>query len=259
MSLFDTHAHLDDPQLAEDVVGIIERAMAAGVGEILAVGTTLPSSRQCVDIAQQNPNIYAAVGIHPNHSHEAAESDWDDTVALAREAKVVALGETGLDKHWDFAPLALQQDYFDRHLRLSQATRLPVVIHVRDSMPEVLAMLHEARLRGPIAGIMHSFTGNAAEAAECLELGLYLSFAGMVTFKKSDELRSVAAAVPADRILVETDSPYLSPEPVRGKRPNEPARVRHTAECLAKLRALPLADFARQTTENARRLLQIAI
>lgn len=111
MSLFDTHAHLDDPQLAEDVVGIIERARAAGVGEILAVGTTLPSSRQCVDIAQQNPNIYAAVGIHPNHSHEAAESDWDDTVALAREAKVVALGETGLDKHWDFAPLALQQDY----------------------------------------------------------------------------------------------------------------------------------------------------
>jgi TatD DNase family protein len=257
--LFDTHAHLDDPQLAEDVAGIIERARAAGVGEILAVGTTLASSRQCVDIAQQNPNVYAAIGIHPNHSHEAAESDWDGIVALAREAKVVALGETGLDKHWDFAPLALQQDYFDRHLRLSQATRLPVVIHVRDSMPEILAMLHEARLRGPIAGIMHSFTGNAAEAAECLELGLYLSFAGMVTFKKSDELRSVAAAVPADRILVETDSPYLSPEPVRGKRPNEPARVRHTAECLANLRALPLADFSRQTTENARRLLQIAI
>jgi TatD DNase family protein len=259
MSLFDTHAHLDDPQLAENVDGVIERANAAGVAEILAVGTTLVSSRQCVAIAEKYPGVYGAVGIHPNHSHEAVASDWNEIVALAHKPHVVALGETGLDKYWDFAPLAMQQDYFDRHLRLSQATGLPVVIHVRDSMSEVLAMLHEARSRGPVAGVMHSFTGNAAEAAECLRLGLNISFAGMVTFKKSEELRSVAAIIPADRILVETDSPYLSPEPLRGKRPNEPARMRHTAECLAKLRGVSLADFSRQTTENARRLLRITI
>jgi TatD DNase family protein len=256
--LFDTHAHLDDPQLAEEVAGVIERANAGGVSQILAVGTTLISSRRCVAIAQQYTEVYAAVGIHPNHSHEAAALDWDEIVSLAREPKVVGLGETGLDKYWDFAPLALQEEYFDRHLRLSQATALPVVIHVRESMPEVLAMLREARARGPIAGVMHSFTGNQAEAAECVALGLYISFAGMVTFKKSEELRAVAATIPADRILVETDSPYLSPEPFRGRRPNEPARVRHTAQCVAKVREISLNDFARQTTENARRLFRIS-
>lgn len=255
--LFDTHAHLDDPQLAEDVAGVVERANAAGVSQILAVGTTLASSRRCVAIAQQHDGVFAAVGIHPNHSHEAATSDWDEIVSLAREPKVVALGETGLDKYWDFAPLALQETYFDRHLRLSQATGLPVVIHVRESMPEVLAMLTAARARAAIAGVMHSFTGNQAEAAECVALGLYISFAGMVTFKKSEELRGVAATIPADRILVETDSPYLSPEPFRGRRPNEPARVEHTAQCLAKVREISLGELARQTTENARRLLRI--
>lgn len=254
--LFDTHAHLDDPQL-EDIAGVLERASAAGVTEILAVGTTLCSSRQCVTVACAKPGVFAAVGIHPNHSHETGPADWDAIVALTREPKVVALGETGLDKYWDFAPLPLQQDYFERHLLLSQATGLPVVIHVRESMPEVLAMLRTAHARGSISGVMHSFTGSANEAAECLDLGLYISFAGMVTFKKSDELRAVAAGLPADRILVETDSPYLSPEPFRGKRPNEPARVRFTAECLAKVLQIPLEDFARQTTENARRLFRV--
>ena len=169
---------------------------------------------------------------------------------------MVALGETGLDRHWDYSPLAVQQDYFDRHLRLSREHDLPFVVHTRQSDAEVLAMLREARTRGPLRGVMHSFTGTAETAAECVELGLYISFAGMVTFKKSHDLRAVAAAVPPDRILVETDSPYLSPHPLRGKR-NEPANVMHTAACLAEVRGQSADAFAAQTTANARALFQL--
>src|SRR5439155_17986275 len=156
--------------------------------------------------------------------------------------------------YWKDTPLPLQQDFFDRHIRLSQATGLPLVIHLRETVAEIFGMLREARQRGPLRGVMHSFTGTAAEAAEFLDLGLHISFAGMLTFKKSDDLRVVAAGIPADRVLVETDSPYLSPEPFRGKRPNEPARVVHTAECLATVRGISLNDFARQTTANAHAL-----
>src|SRR5205823_10658845 len=138
------------------------------------------------------------------------------------------LGETGLDRYWDYTPFDVQQDYFDRHLRLSQQCHLPFIVHTRESDADVLTMLRDARTRGPLAGVMHSFTGTAETATECVELGMYISFAGMVTFKKSDDLRAVAAAVPADRLLIETDSPYLSPHPLRGKR-NEPANLVHTA------------------------------
>jgi TatD DNase family protein len=252
--LFDTHAHLDDEQLSADVTGVIERALAAGVTRILAVGTTAASSGRCLEYARQFSGLWATAGIHPNHAAEAGAGDWDEIVRLSGENRVVALGETGLDLYWKDTPLPLQQDYFDRHIRLSQESGLALVIHLRESAAEILAMLREARGRGPLKGVMHSFTGSADEAAEFLDLGLFISFAGMVTFKKSDDLRAVAVSVPLDRILVETDSPYLSPEPFRGKRPNEPARVAHTAQCLADLRGLTLEQFALQTTANARRL-----
>ncbi|MEX2027163.1 MAG: TatD family hydrolase, partial [Pirellulaceae bacterium] len=174
-----------------------------------------------------------------------------EIVRLAQSPQVVALGETGLDLYWKDTPLADQQDYFDRHIRLSQERGLPLIIHQRESAAEILAMLHEARKQGPLAGVMHSFTGTAEQAAEFLALGMHISFAGMVTFKKSEDLRAVARTIPAERLLVETDSPYLSPEPFRGKRPNEPARVVHTAECLASERGVSLADLAAQTTANA--------
>jgi TatD DNase family protein len=251
MDLFDTHAHLDDEQLAGDVAGVVERAAAVGVTRILAVGTTAQSSRNCLAYANQHDGVWSSAGIHPNHAAEAAEGDWDQIVSLSREARVVALGETGLDLYWKDTPLAQQQDYFDRHIRLSQETGLPLVIHLRETAAEILAMLREAAARGPLKGIMHSFTGTAEQAAAFLDLGLHISFAGMLTFKKSEDLRAVAAAIPGDRILVETDSPYLSPEPFRGKRPNEPARVLHTAECLASVRGLTLDDLAAQTTANA--------
>ncbi len=253
--LFDTHCHLDDEQLAGDVAGVIERAHKAGVSSMLAVGTTAASSRNCLALASAHPGIWSSAGIHPNHAAEVQPGDWDQIVRLAGEARVVALGETGLDLYWKDTPLPMQQDYFDRHIHLSQAIGKPLVIHQRESSAEILVMLRQARQRGPLTGVMHSFTGTADQAREFLDLGLYISFAGMVTFKKSDDLRAVAAAIPADRILVETDAPYLSPEPFRGKRPNEPARVVHTAACVAHVRGVTLEEFAGQTTANARALL----
>jgi TatD DNase family protein len=251
MDLFDTHAHLDDDQLAADVAGVVARAAAAGVTRILAVGTTAQSSRRCLAHANAFSGVWSSAGIHPNHAAEAEAGDWDQIVHLADQPRVVALGETGLDLYWKDTPLPLQQDYFDRHIRLSQSIGLPLVIHLRETAVEILAMLREARKRSELRGIMHSFTGTTDQAAEFLDLGLYISFAGMLTFKKSDDLRATAATIPIDRLLVETDSPYLSPEPFRGKRPNEPARVVHTAECLARLRRMSLNDLVQQTTANA--------
>ncbi len=251
MDLFDTHAHLDDEQLSSDVAGVVDRAAAAGVSRILAVGTTATSSRNCLVYATHFSRVWSSAGIHPNHAAEAQPGDWDEIVKLSSESRVVALGETGLDLYWKDTPLPLQQDYFDRHIRLSQATGLPLVIHLRETASEILTMLTAARQRGPLTGIMHSFTGTADQAAAFVDLGLHISFAGMVTFKKSDDLRAVVAVVPAQRLLVETDSPYLSPEPFRGKRPNEPARVIHTAECVAKARGETIEELAQQTTANA--------
>jgi len=255
MELYDTHAHLFDDQLAADTPGVIERARQAGVTRILAVGTTAESSAACHRLATDHPTVIrSSAGIHPNHAGEAQPGDWDQIEVLARQPEVVALGETGLDLYWKDCPLALQQDYFDRHIRLSQATGLALVIHQRETVQEILTMLREARQRGELRGIMHSFTGTTEEAAEFVALGLHISFAGMLTFKKSDDLRAVATTVPAERLLVETDSPYLTPHPFRGQRPNEPRLVVHTAQCLAEVRGLSLEELAALTTANALRL-----
>ena len=207
-------------------------------------------------LAAAHPRVFAAVGIQPNYSDQAVPGDWQRVVELVSRPKVVALGETGLDRHWDYSPFAVQQDYFDRHLRLSQERELPFIVHTRESDADVLEMLRRARGRGALSGVMHSFTGTAETAAECVQLGLYISFAGMVTFKKSDDLRAVAATIPDDRILVETDSPYLSPHPLRGRR-NEPANLLHTATCLAGARGQTAEAFFAQTTANARTLFRL--
>lgn len=253
MHLFDTHAHLDQPEFDEDRAAVIARSVAAGVETILAVGITAASSAACVELSENHQGVFAAVGIQPNYCAQAQPGDWQRVVELADRPGVVALGETGLDRYWDYAPFDVQQDYFDRHLRLSQQRGLSFIVHTRESDADVLAMLREARRRGPLIGVMHSFTGSAETAAECVELGLSISFAGMVTFKKSAELRSVAKTIPADRLLIETDSPYLSPQPLRGRR-NEPAHLVHTAACLAAERGVTVEQLATQTTANARRL-----
>jgi TatD DNase family protein len=256
MQLVDTHAHLDQEEYLDRREPMIQRARDAGVATIVAVGVTAASSAEVLAMAGTYSGVFAAVGIQPNYTAEAVAGDWERVVELAGRPRVVALGETGLDRYWDHAPLEVQQDYFDRHLRLSQQLDLPFIVHTRQSDQEVLEMLREARSRGPLRGVMHSFTGAAETAAECVELGLYISFAGMVTFKKSDALRALAVSVPADRILIETDSPYLSPEPLRGKR-NEPANLVYTAACLAAARGQTAESFAEQTTRNARTLFRL--
>ncbi len=256
MQLFDTHCHLDLEEFDADRADVIRRAQEAGVDHLLTVAVTAPSSVAAVELAESHECVHAAVGIHPNYCAEAKNDDWDRVCELAKRKRVVALGETGLDFYRDYAPSDVQMDYFDRHLRLSQQLELPFIVHTRGSEEQVLTMLREAATRGPLRGIMHSFTGDEAMAAECLELGMHISFAGMVTFKKSDALRRVAKTIPDDRLLIETDSPYLSPHPVRGGR-NEPARVVHTATCLADVREQTVEQLARFTTQNARRLFRI--
>lgn len=255
--LFDTHAHLDDEQFDANRDDIVARAAEAQVTTMIVVGTTAASSRKSVELAARYDSVYASVGIQPNYCATATPGDWDAVAQLAGHPRVVALGETGLDRYWDYTPFDVQQDFFDRHLRLSQQINLPFIVHMRDCQADILQMLRAAHQRGPLQGVMHSYTGDAAGAAQCVELGLYVSFAGMVTFKKSDELRRVAQAVPDDRILIETDSPYLSPHPHRSRRPNEPALLEHTARCLADVRGVSFEELARQTTDNARRVFGV--
>ncbi len=250
--LFDTHTHLDQPEFDDNRTGVVERARASGVMQLITVGCTADDSRKCVQLASKFEGVFAAVGIQPNYIAESKPEDWAVIEQLATEPGVVAIGETGLDRHWDYTPFDQQQDYFDRHMRLAERLDLPFIVHMRDCNAEIMAALRIARQRGELKGVMHSFTGDAEMAAECVELGMHISFAGMLTFKKSSALRECAATIPDERLLVETDSPYLSPEPVRSKRPNEPAYVRHTAECLAKVRGVSLEKLAQLTTANAR-------
>src|SRR4051812_22315581 len=250
----DTHAHLDDERFQSDLPAVLDRAKAAGVGPILAIATTAPSSAACVALAAAHAELYASVGIQPNNVAQASADAWDDVVKLAASPKVVAVGETGLDRHWDDTPFPQQEDYFARHLPLARQRNLAVVIHCREAEADMVRMLREDFDRnGSIRGVMHSFTGDLATAEACLAMGLYISFAGMVTYKNAQNLRDVAARVPLDRLLAETDSPYLAPVPVRGKR-NEPANVVHTAACLAGVVGVGLEVLAEATTRNARAL-----
>jgi TatD DNase family protein len=254
---FDTHSHIDQDDFDEIRSQVIERAHLAGVEHIVAVGTTAAASQRCVELAAEYSGVFAAVGIQPNYVAEAEPDDWSSIVALANERGVVAVGETGLDRYWDSTPFDMQQDYFDRHMSLARERDLPFIVHMRDCDVDIMASLRAEYERGPLKGIMHSFTGDAAMAAECVAMGMHISFAGMVTFKKSQDLRECAASIPLERLLIETDAPYLAPEPKRGQRPNEPALVKYTAECLAKLRGIPLREFGEITTVNARALFKV--
>ena len=259
-SFVDSHAHLDAEDFDPDRPAVIARALEAGVAAIVCPGISADSSEATLRLAQSEEDIFAAAGIQPNYCGQTAADDWDRVLAMADQSRVVAIGETGLDRHWDFTPFAVQQDYFDRHLRLAQARGLPVIIHCREAEADVLAMLREAARRGPLSGVLHAFSGDRAFAEECLALGFYISFAGAVTYtnKKFVPLRDAARAVPEDRLLVETDSPYLVPHPLRGKQKrNEPAHLILTAQCLAELRGVRLDQLAVQTTANARRLFRL--
>lgn len=255
--LFDTHAHLNSDAFVDTVDQVVARSREAGVIGIGVIGIDVATSRRACELAAQYPGyLHAVVGIQPNSAAEAAPEDFAIIEELAGQPGVRGIGETGLDCYWDDTPIEMQHDYFDRHLELARQTRLPVVIHMRESCGLVIDQLRNQAKTLPLC-VMHSFTGNVDEARACLDLGLLISFAGMVTFKKSDDLREVAKMVPDDRILVETDSPYLSPEPLRGKRPNEPARVQHTLNKIAEVRGVAPERLAEITTENAKRFFQL--
>lgn len=256
--LFDTHAHLEDQQLLPILEQVLDSASEAGLVGITAIGTTLETSQACVQLAQQHPMVYAAAGIHPNECQNATEDQWSEIVELARQQKVVGIGETGLDRYWDYCPIERQREWFSKHIELSFELEKPLVIHMRDCESDVLELLDSHQRDGKIIGIMHSFCGTLDAARQCLDWGMYISFAGMVTFKKSDELREIAKQIPLDRILVETDAPYLSPHPHRGVRPNQPAMVQHTATCLAEQFGMTVEAFGRQTTENALRVFGLS-
>jgi TatD DNase family protein len=259
MTLIDTHAHLDDDRFRDDLPAVLERASAAGVERALTIGIDRATSEAAVELAQRYPMLHAVVGIQPNSVGEAGPGDLERVFELALHPRVVAIGETGLDRYWDRAPFALQEEFFVRHLALAEQIDRPVVIHCREAEADVVRVLKaEFERRGPIRGVMHSFTGDRATAEQCLAMGLHLSFAGMATFKANEGLRAVAARVPEDRILVETDSPYLAPVPHRGKR-NEPANVVHTAACLAEALGISLDELASRTTRNAQKLFRLEI
>ena len=255
MQIVDTHAHLDEEAFATDIDEVIARCTDQQI-RVITIGTTADSSQRAVELADKYGHVYAAVGIQPNYAAEAKPDDWDRIVELSQSPKVVAIGETGLDRYWDYTPFDRQQDYFDRHLQLARERNLPFIVHCRDAEDDTVAQLRNAAAAGSLRGVMHSFCGTSATAESCLDLGLYLSFAGMLTFKRNTELRETASRVPLDRVLIETDAPYLAPEPFRGKR-NEPAHVLHTLHKLAELHGLTVEQMAAQTTTNAQRLFRL--
>lgn len=255
--LFDTHAHLDAEEYSADLDARIEEWFREGISGILAVSTSASSTRSTIDIAGRHAAVFASAGIHPNYCQDATDRDWDQIVELASHPKVVALGETGLDKYWDYAPFERQQDFFSRHIALSHQTGLPFIVHMRDCENEMLQLLQRTADNGKHNGIMHSFCGSSSAAGRCLEWGMMISFSGMVTYPKNAEIRDIARSIPADRLLIETDAPWLSPHPVRGTRPNTPALVRHTAMCLAEVRGVSLPELAETTLANARRIFRI--
>lgn len=257
--LVDSHCHLDFPDFAEELDAVVHRARAAGVGRMVTICTYLTRFDRILAVAERYDDILCTVGVHP---HQAAEefdvTTVDALVERARHPKVIGLGETGLDYFYDKSPREQQQECFRRHIRASLDTGLPLIIHTRDADADTMRIVKEETAGQTVKGLLHCFSSGRALAEEALEYGFTLSLSGIVTFKKSEELRDIVKDVPLDRILVETDAPYLAPIPFRGKR-NEPAYVAHTAACVAAIKGVSAEELARITTENFFRLFDKAV
>lgn len=258
MRLVDSHAHFHEEAFEGDHAETLARARAAGVVGVLSLGTDVQSSRRVVELAHKYESIFAAVGVHPTYCADFTDADWEQIVKLASDERVFAIGETGLDLYWKTVPLDIQVGWFRKQIELSRQLNKPFSVHCREADEAVLSELKRAAIDGPLRGVMHSFASSLPMAEACLELGMDISFSGIVTYKKSALLREVAQRIPEDRILVETDSPYLAPQPVRGKR-NEPAYVRMTAEVVAEVRGMTLDEFSEISTRNAQRLFQFPL
>jgi len=254
--LVDSHCHLD--YFPDELDAVMARAAAAGVATLVTIGTTMEQSVQVRTLAEAYPNLWCTVGVHPMSAAKAPVPSPEDLVALAAHPKVIGIGESGLDYFYDSAPADVQRDSFRAHIRAARMAKLPICIHARDADTDIAAILREERdTGGPFDFLLHCFSSSRALAEAAIALGGYVSFSGILTFPKSTELREIARDMPADRILVETDAPYLAPAPHRGKR-NEPAYVARTAAVLAEARGLEAAALADLTTANFRRLFRRA-
>jgi TatD DNase family protein len=252
--LVDSHCHLDFPDFAEGREAVIERARAAGVVTMLTISTRLDQFPAVRAIAEAYDNIWCSVGAHPHEAAEHAAMTAVHLTALAEHPRVVGIGETGLDFYYDHSPRDVQEQVFRAHIAASQASGLPIIVHAREADAEIASILRQER---PPAGVLHCFSSGRALAEAALDLGFYISISGIVTFRKSDELRAIVRDVPLDRLLVETDAPYLAPVPYRGKR-NEPAYVAATAAAVATLKGVTAEELAAATTENFFRLFRKA-
>jgi TatD DNase family protein len=251
--LVDSHCHLDFPDFAAEIDAVVERARAAGVGRMVTISTRVKKLPQVLAVAEKFPDVFCSVGTHPNNAHEELDVDAAQLVALSKHPKVVAIGEAGLDYHYDKSPREAQEQGLRQHIVAARETGLPLVIHSRDADADMAAILAEEAGKGAFPAVLHCYTGGRDLAFKAIELGLYIGFTGILTFKNGQDLRDIAKDLPADRILVETDSPYLAPLPYRGKR-NEPSYVVETAKMLAQTRGVSDDEIARQTTENFFRL-----
>jgi len=256
----DSHCHIDGPEYDSDREAVIARARDAGVTTMLNVGTGDPHSgafERAVDLAAKYKEVYAAVGVHPHDAKLFDDAAEQRLLSLVQKSeRVIAWGEIGLDYHYDHSPREVQREIFARQLRLARAQGLPVVIHSREADDDTIAILREELTGYARAGVLHCFGGSLTMAQAAIELGFFISFAGNLTFKKAENLRDVARQLPLDRLLIETDCPYLTPIPFRGKR-NEPARVVETARCLAALHDKEVAEIGRITSENFTRLFRV--
>lgn len=255
--LFDTHVHLNARQFKEDKAEVIERAFAAGVRQMVVVGFDEETIPLAIDIAESYDSIYAAVGWHPVDAIHYREHHLDYLTKLSKHEKVVAIGEMGLDYHWDTSPKDVQERVFREQIRLAKRVNMPIIIHNREATADVIRILQEEDA-AEVGGIMHCYSGTTAELQACLDMNFYISLAGPVTFKNAKELKEVAQHIPLDRLLIETDAPYLAPHPYRGKR-NEPAYVTKVAEEIAALRGMDYEEICRITRENACDVYRITV
>jgi TatD DNase family protein len=251
--LIDSHCHLDFPDFAGELDAVVARAQAAGVGRIVTISTRVKRHAEVLAIAERFPDVYCSVGTHPHNAHEELDVTADELIARTRHPKVVAIGEAGLDYHYDYSPRDAQEHGFRNHITAARATGLPLVIHSREADDDMARILEEETGKGAFPAVLHCFTGSRELAERAIALGLFISFTGILTFKKSDDLRSIAKSLPAGRVLVETDAPYLAPGRYRGKR-NEPAYVTETAKVLAETRGVSLDEIARETNAGFFRL-----
>ena len=253
--LVDHHCHLDFPQFADLRDQIVARAEAVGVGAMVTISTRIRNLSTLLDIAEAHPNVFCSVGTHPHYADEELDIPLSEIVKLSQHPKVVAIGEAGLDYYYQKSPREAQEEGFRRHIAAARETGLPLEIHARDADDDAARILEEEYAKGPFKAILHCFTGGRDLAQRAVALGLYVSFTGVITFKKSDDLRATAAEVPLDQLLVETDAPYLAPVPHRGKI-NEPAFVCHTAQALAEVKDVSFEDLAKATTDNFFRMFK---